>query len=525
MNNLRSLRERIPTGERLYTLLAIVAIVIITIGYFMFIRLSVLPHLQTRGELTSQLTSAERELLEAQASQGNTSDGLKQEVATAQARLDTAANAFLNESEAADVLNSLYQYASESGVEITDLQTQPGPEEEGKGIYDARTFRLQVEGAVSKLVDFVSRIKEASVESLVINNVNIVEGEDINTLTMDITLYTSPFGSETTGSVTPGVTPPATPTSLTQLEDALAVAWAARDWNRAIGLINQILAIDPNYAGMAEKLYTARVNYGYQLLEKGDISGAIRQFNLALEIKPGGEEALAGLEQASATPPPTLTAVDELAQRVHEPWAAENWPEAISLIEQILAIDPNYDDMTEKLYAAHVNYGVKLAAEGRLEEAKEQFSHALTVKPGGAEALAGLRELAGETPAPPLPPTQPPTQPPPATPTPQPEYIIHVVQRGDTLYSIARRYGITVEAIKAANGLTSNDIYVGQQLRIPTESSPPPDTQYIIHVVRAGETLYSIARAYGTTVQAIMAANGLANTNIRVGQQLRIPVP
>lgn len=521
MNSLRDLRERIPTGDRLYTLLAAAAIVIIILGYFLFIRFSILPHLQTRNELASQLNSAERDLLEAQTSPGNTSGGLVQQVETAQARLDAAAGAFLSESEAAQVLNSLYRYAGESGVEITDLQTQPGLGEEGKGIYDARTFQLQVKGAVPKLVDFVSRIKEASAKSLVMSNVNIAETEGASTLTMGVTLYTSPYASGAAGSATPGVTPVTPPTSLAQLEDALAIVWAARDWKQAIGLIGQILTIDPHYAGMAEKLYSARVNYGYQLLAEGNVGGATTQFNLALEIKPGGEEALAGIEQASATPPPILTPIEELAQRLHEPWTAENWPEVISLIEQILALDPNYDDMTEKLYAAHVNYGYRLAAEGQLEEAKAEFIRALDIKPDGAEALAGLRELAGETPVPP----QPTTQPPSATPTPQSGYITYVVQQGDTLYSIARRYGTTVEAIKAANGLPDNNIHVGQQLRIPTGSSSTPIPQYTIYVVRAGDTLYSIARKFGTTVQAIVAANGLTGTNISVGQQLRIPTP
>jgi LysM repeat protein len=184
------------------------------------------------------------------------------------------------------------------------------------------------------------------------------------------------------------------------------------------------------------------------------------QFNAALEIKPGGEEAKAGLQQASATPPPTLTVEEQLEQRLDEAWATENWQEVISLIEQILAINPDYEDMTERLYTAHVNYGRKLAAERRLEEAKEEFTRALAIKPDGQEALAGLRELADKT----LPPTPTPT----ATPTSQPQPTIYVVRQGDTLYSIARRYGTTVQAIMAANGLTNNNIYVGQQLYIPT---------------------------------------------------------
>lgn len=97
--------------------------------------------------------------------------------------------------------------------------------------------------------------------------------------------------------------------------------------------------------------------------------------------------------------------------------------------------------------------------------------------------------------------------------------VIYVVQRGDTLYSIARRYGATVDAIMRANRLSSTWIYVGQRLTIPV-ATPPPMT---IHVVQRGDTLYSIARRYGTTVTAIQAANRLRSTTIYVGQRLLIP--
>jgi len=513
MSQLGSLRERIPTGESLYTILAMVFIIVIALGLALFFSSSILPQLEIREGLASQLTSAEVALMEAEASRDHSTDDLVQQVATAQARLDAAANYFLDEAQAAQVLGSLYEYATKSGVEITDLQAQPLPEEKEKTIYDARTFQLQAEGDVLKLVDFVSRLRGELVKNLTITNVSITGDEGINTLMMNVTLYTSPYAA---GSATPSATPAATPENLAQLEEALAIAWAAEDWQQAIGLINQIRTADPDYAGMSEKLYAARVNYGYRLLDEEDIQGATRQFNLTLEIKPDGEEALAGLERAAATPPPTLTVVQELEQRLHQPWATEDWKEVINLLEQILDIDPEYDDMMEKLYAAHVNYGYKLVAEGRLEEAKDKFIIALAINPDGVQAMEGLRQLAGDTPFP--------TPPPPETPTPPSEQIVHVVQPGDTLYSLARRYGTTVEAIRAANGLTGDAISVGQRLIIPGGSSPTPEgDQYTIYVVRAGDTLYSISRRYDVTVQAIMAANGLTSTHIRVGQQLRIP--
>lgn len=110
----------------------------------------------------------------------------------------------------------------------------------------------------------------------------------------------------------------------------------------------------------------------------------------------------------------------------------------------------------------------------------------------------------------------------PGGPTPQPS--VYVVQPGDTLYSIARRFGTTVWAIAQANHIVNpHCIYVGQRLVIPgAQPDPPPCTG--IHIVRYGETLTSIARRYGTTVWTLASMNNLPNPNvIYAGQRLRVP--
>jgi LysM repeat protein len=105
--------------------------------------------------------------------------------------------------------------------------------------------------------------------------------------------------------------------------------------------------------------------------------------------------------------------------------------------------------------------------------------------------------------------------------------VVHVVQPGENLYRIALRYGVTVNAIAQANGLTNTRrIYVGQRLVIPTSGSPssPPASSGGVHVVQRGENLYRIALRYGTTVQALATANGIVNTGrIYTGQRLVIP--
>ncbi len=102
--------------------------------------------------------------------------------------------------------------------------------------------------------------------------------------------------------------------------------------------------------------------------------------------------------------------------------------------------------------------------------------------------------------------------------------VTHVVQPGENLFRIALKYGTTVEAIAAANGIVNpNRIYGGQQLLIP-QGSGTPGSSASYHVVQPGETLSGIAMRYGTTPWAIAAANGIANANyVRAGQTLRIP--
>jgi len=113
-----------------------------------------------------------------------------------------------------------------------------------------------------------------------------------------------------------------------------------------------------------------------------------------------------------------------------------------------------------------------------------------------------------------------------AAPPSQEPTTVYTVQLDDTLSAIACRYDTTVQALVQANNIKNPDlIHPGQRLVIPSTSPiPEPTAQAQVHVVQRGETLYRIARRYGTTVQALAAANNLANPNlIHWGQKLIIP--
>ncbi len=98
--------------------------------------------------------------------------------------------------------------------------------------------------------------------------------------------------------------------------------------------------------------------------------------------------------------------------------------------------------------------------------------------------------------------------------------IEYTVKAGDSLWLISRRYGTTVEALKRLNGLTSDLLNIGQVLKIPVSQN----TSYIEYTVRPGDSLWTISRRYGTTVEAIMNLNGLTSDALGIGQILRIPV-
>lgn len=375
MNFLDDLRYSIR--DNLLGFVAIVVIILLVIVYLFFTFTAIVPRWTARTELATQVEAVRSNLV---ATQGQVilPEAIQGQLAEIAVRRDAAANQFLSETQAADILNQLYQYAAASGVSIADLQAQVTAgavsTEEGdaaaKPLYDVRTFFMQVTGDVPALMSFLSLIRETTIPGVELENLNITTPDDGTrppTLTVNLLLYTSPLSTGATIADLPEL--------------------------------------------------------GSDLLP-----------DIPLPVLP------------------TATPISERAQleaALHEPWSAQNWPEVIRILEQILVLSPGDVETTAKLYSAYVNYGYQLLAQQQPEAARVAFAQALTFQPDGADALLGLQTVDAGL----------------ATPT--PEAITYVVQRGDTLFEIAQRFNTTVDAIRQANSLVGNRIDVGQVLLIP----------------------------------------------------------
>ena len=100
--------------------------------------------------------------------------------------------------------------------------------------------------------------------------------------------------------------------------------------------------------------------------------------------------------------------------------------------------------------------------------------------------------------------------------------LTHRVAGGESLWTIARRYGVSQGALQQANGLQGTRILVGQELVVPAGDASRSEP--ITHRVTRGQSLWAIARQYGVSETAIRSANGIRGSRIVVGQELTIPV-
>lgn len=92
----------------------------------------------------------------------------------------------------------------------------------------------------------------------------------------------------------------------------------------------------------------------------------------------------------------------------------------------------------------------------------------------------------------------------------------YIVKKGDTLYSIAQRYNITVDELKKQNQLSTNQLTIGQSLILPS-------TSFVTYTVQKGDTLYKIASQYNTTIDILKKINNLSSNILSIGQKIKLP--
>jgi LysM repeat protein len=98
----------------------------------------------------------------------------------------------------------------------------------------------------------------------------------------------------------------------------------------------------------------------------------------------------------------------------------------------------------------------------------------------------------------------------------------YIVKAGDTLYGISNQFGVSVTELAELNGIKGSNLAIGTILKIPTKSGSNPNNMFM-YTVKSGDSLYSIAKKYNTTVNKIMELNYLKSTALKVGTVLRIP--
>ncbi len=104
-------------------------------------------------------------------------------------------------------------------------------------------------------------------------------------------------------------------------------------------------------------------------------------------------------------------------------------------------------------------------------------------------------------------------------------FIMHRVEKGETLFSIGQRYDVTVDQLRSTNPQTEDELVVGEIIMIPYEGKEENSTSpeaWERHTVEKGQTLFSISKQYDASVEQIKEWNNLSGNNIEVGQKLKV---
>ncbi|MGI6368950.1 MAG: LysM peptidoglycan-binding domain-containing protein [Anaerolineae bacterium] len=278
--------------------------------------------------------------------------------------------------------------------------------------------------------------------------------------------------------------PVAADDDLATMVSYLERAWNRGEWSLALTILDELRAQYPNDEGVIERERRGRLNYAWELYSAGQCPAAYLQFERALGLLPGDPESLRGMELTRARCAADIPArpgvpESESARRRAGGSGGSSWTfGGLPLDYTVQAGDT--------LSGLATRFGVTV------NEIRQ------------ANSLSGDMIWRGMVI----------TIPKPKEPD---GYVRYTVGQGDTLSSLARAYGTTTVAIQRLNRLQSEDLLVGQVLKIPQDADEG------CHIVRQGETLFAIAHRYGVGFFTLMGANGLISPEVRAGEILRIP--
>lgn len=100
---------------------------------------------------------------------------------------------------------------------------------------------------------------------------------------------------------------------------------------------------------------------------------------------------------------------------------------------------------------------------------------------------------------------------------------IYIVQKGDTLYSVSKKFNLSIDDIKRLNNLTNDNLSIGQELIIIETTKPIINDEYDIYEVEKGDSLWAIANRFNIRVNDLIELNNLTNLTISIGQKLLVP--
>ena len=182
--------------KSLGNVLPILLLMLVILGDLMVFATGVFPALQEYNDLTAQLTAANVALSQQSVEQIEEDPiGILNTVERLlQTQIAEIATVFLTDNQGDSILDRLYAYSDESGVDITNLQLQQSPTAPTEdGPSSVRQFRVQVAGPVARLMNYIMRIRGAVLPTLQLTNLSITETNGEGLLTMDVSIYVSPY--------------------------------------------------------------------------------------------------------------------------------------------------------------------------------------------------------------------------------------------------------------------------------------------------------------------------------------------